>query len=292
MKASRHHQMISGFYLENPVPALPALLYCGEALCSPRHRLEPHAHSGFEFVYLTRGAAFWQVRGRTVQQRMGDLLVTPPREPHATAREPGREFHLFWFGLDLSRLGGAGRRLAALLATEPATLLSHCHEVEGLMRGLFVQAAATRPLRARVMRRYLEAFLALVEQRLRLTAAGAGPVAPAAGLYSAGVQRAVDFMQANLDRRLAVRDVVTTAGGGSFSRFCARFRREVGESPGSCHLRLRLDAARLALRQPEASITHVALRYGFSSSQHFSMAFHRLFGVTPRAWRAGHPVRH
>ncbi len=39
MRAERSHQLLSGFFLENPLPGLPALTHCGEALVSPRHRL-------------------------------------------------------------------------------------------------------------------------------------------------------------------------------------------------------------------------------------------------------------
>ncbi len=284
MKALRHHQMISGFFLEQPVAAIPAILHCGEALCSRRHQLRPHTHDGFEFVYISRGHAFWRVRGQSIQQRMGDFLVTYPREQHATAAEPGVEFYLLWIGLDLDRLGREGRRLAAALRAQDVTLLQHCHELEGVMRGIFAQAAAQRPLRDRVIRQYLGTFMRLLEQRLRLSAEAAGA---GAEVYSPATNRALDFMRDNLDRRTPVRELVKKAAAGSATRFCARFKREVGLAPGAHYLRLRLDAARQALRQPETSVTDVAMRYGFSSSQHFSTAFRRLFGVTPRAWQAG-----
>lgn len=286
MKALRHHQMISGYFLERPVAAIPAILHCGEALCSRRHELQPHMHDGFEFVYISRGHAFWRVRGQAIQQRMGDLLVTYPREQHATAREPGVEFHLLWIGLDLDRLGREGRRLAAALRARDVTLLQHCHEMEGVMRGIFTQAATPRPLRAGVIRQYLGTFMRLLEQQLQL----AGVTAAGAGVYSPATDRALEFMHANLDRRTPLRELAGRSTGGSFTRFCARFKREVGLAPGAHYLRLRLDAARQALRQPDATVTAVAMRYGFSSSQHFGTAFRRLFGVTPRAWRAGRPA--
>lgn len=283
MKALRHHQMISGFFLENPVAAIPAILHCGEALCSRRHQLRPHTHDGFEFVYISRGHAFWRVRGRAIQQRMGDFLVTYPREQHATAAEPGVEFYLLWIGLDLDRMSREGRRLAAALRARDVTLLQHCHEMEGVMRGIFTQAASERPLRDAVIRQYLATFMRLLEQRLRLT----GETAAGAGIYSPATDRALEFMRGNLDRRTPLRELVGKSTGGSYTRFCAKFKQEVGLAPAAHYLRLRLDAARQALRQPDASVTGVAMRYGFSSSQHFGTAFRRLFGVTPRAWQAG-----
>ncbi len=285
MKALRTHQILSGFFLENPVEALPAITHCGEALCSSHHQLTPHAHTGFEFVYISRGQAFWRIKDTLLHQRMGDLLITYPREVHDTDREPGVEFYLNWIGLDLDQLGREGRKLAALLRADRPHLLTHCHEMEAVLRGIYAQMVAARPLRDRVILQYLKTFLRLLEQRLSLSAT---PVAAlSVGPYSAATGRALAFLRENLDRRASVQELAAAATGGSVARFCARFRREVGVAPGAYHLRLRLDAARQALRQPESRVTHVAMRYGFSSSQHFSTAFLRAFGVTPRAWQTG-----
>jgi AraC family transcriptional regulator len=64
--------------------------------------------------------------------------------------------------------------------------------------------------------------------------------------------------------------------------FLRLFKKEVGITPADFHLRWRLEAARDELHQPGRSVTEVALRFGFSSSQHFSRAFHQAFGATPR----------
>ncbi|MFI5356202.1 MAG: AraC family transcriptional regulator [Opitutales bacterium] len=286
MRASRHHQIISGYFLDGPVEGLPALTHCGDAVCSARHRLQPHAHTGYEFVYLSRGQAFWKIGSAVLPQRMGDLLITYPRELHATGPEPGVEFHLLWIGVDLEKLGREGQRLAALLRRRRPYLLARCHELEALLRGVFAQAAADRPLRAELIALQLRTFAMAVEQRLRLLQQAPGPgVEP--GPYGYATNRALAFMRENLDRAAGLAEIAAAAGGGSVPRFAERFRREFGVSPGAQHLRLRLDAARQALSQPDARVTDVALRYGFSSSQHFSTAFRRWFGRTPRGWQRG-----
>jgi len=49
--------------------------------------------------------------------------------------------------------------------------------------------------------------------------------------------------------------------------------------------RLRIQAACEMLRQPEAPLAEVAGQLGFADQSHFSRVFHRLTGMTPRAWR-------
>ena len=92
-------------------------------------------------------------------------------------------------------------------------------------------------------------------------------------------------MKKHLDRRIPLREFAAAATASNLCRFCTQFHQEVGLAPSAYHLQLRLDAARSALQQPSMDITSIAMSYGFSSSQHFCMAFRRAFGVSPRSWK-------
>ena len=105
--------------------------------------------------------------------------------------------------------------------------------------------------------------------------------------YSYSIQKAIAYMEKNLDRRLPLSELAAVASLKQMSHFCTQFRREVGITPATHHLQLRLNAARNALRQPALDITRVAMQFGCSSSQHFSTAFQDAFGLSPRAWRKG-----
>ena len=52
---------------------------------------------------------------------------------------------------------------------------------------------------------------------------------------------------------------------------------------------VRFDAATKLLQDPEMSVTDVAHNLGYSDSSHFSRAFRRLAGVSPRAYRQRYP---
>ena len=283
MKVLREPQIISGFLYDRPVDDLPALTHCGEALCSRGHHLKPHAHPVFEFLYLARGRATWRAGGVVSAQGMGDLYIVYPGEKHGTGPVPNPENHHLWVGLQLEQLGPAARRLAAELRRTRLRSLSGCPEVEPVLRGLVAQVVANHPQRRQAIAAYLELFVTLVTQRLR--EGERRTPATTALPYSYAVQRAVAYMEQQLDRRLPLRDLAAMATARSVPHFCAQFRREVGVSPAAYHLRLRLAAARLTLRQPGFDVTKTAQQHGFSSSQHFSTLFRSAYGTTPREWR-------
>jgi AraC-like DNA-binding protein len=283
MKVLRDPQIISGFIYDAPVDELPELTHCGEALCCRGHHRKPHAHSGFEFLYLSRGRASWRADGEVTVQAMGDLYVAYPGEKHGTGPVPNPENHHLWVGLQLDELGPAANELARALRQSRLRLLAGCPEVEPVLRGLVAQVVAHHPHRLQTVKAYLELFVSLVTQRL-FTGDQHAPK-PSALPYSYAVQRAIAYMEQQLDRRLPLRDLAAMATARSVPHFCAQFRREVGVSPAAYHLQLRANAARQALRQPDFDVTKVAMQHGFSSSQHFSTVFRRAFGVTPRDWR-------
>ena len=284
MKIIRESTHISGFLYEQPVRELPALTHCGETLCARGHSIEPHSHEGFEFHYLSRGGYGWRIGRVAIDQQMGDIFVNYPNELHATSPRTYPESHFLWIGLYLTQLGPEGKRLAALLRRKKCRVLSGCHEVEPVLRGLVSQVISRRAHRSSATLAYLQTFIALIQQRA-LSDKSDSDSDIARFPYSHSVQKAVSYLERNLDRRLSLNELAAAATMRHVSHFCTQFHREVGVTPGAYHRRLRLLAARDVLKQADFTITTVALQFGFSSSQHFSVCFQNEFGTSPRRWQ-------
>ena len=104
-------------------------------------------------------------------------------------------------------------------------------------------------------------------------------------------QRMVEMLLAQLRRDLdmlshpwTVKELAQYCelGVTRFSHYC---RQLTNMTPMEFLTRYRLDAAVELLESDENSITDVAMRCGFGSSQYFATVFRRRYGVSPRMWR-------
>ena len=100
--------------------------------------------------------------------------------------------------------------------------------------------------------------------------------------YVARVNRAVDYVTANLDQPLRLEEVARAACFSPY-HFHRIFRSLMAEALASFVKRVRLErAVYLMSHRTGARLTDVALACGFASSSDFSRAFRAQYGMAPR----------
>ena len=98
------------------------------------------------------------------------------------------------------------------------------------------------------------------------------------------INRAIDYVVANLDQPLSLDDVAKAASFSPF-HFHRVFRSLLGETLHHFIKRVRLERALTMLsRYPKPSLTEVGLACGLGSSSQFSRSFRQRFGVPPSAF--------
>src|SRR4029078_886650 len=85
--------------------------------------------------------------------------------------------------------------------------------------------------------------------------------------------------------RVALRVVARTVRMSYFP-FSRAFKQSMGMTATTYIAERRIERAKRMLEETELPISEIALRSGFSSQSHFTTAFRRLAGATPKAFRA------
>jgi AraC family transcriptional regulator len=104
------------------------------------------------------------------------------------------------------------------------------------------------------------------------------------GLPRARLNRVIEYIEANLEREIALSALAEIAGM-SPHYFCELFKRSVRISPHQYVLRQRITRAQNLLVDPRVTVLEAAVRSGFSDQSHFTKIFRRIVGVTPTGYR-------
>jgi AraC-like DNA-binding protein len=231
-----------------------------------------------------------RVQGKTIQNGVappGTFHITEP-SAQATAlfRGPYDALHIYIPDRLMSECAAGLTDKAGLPG--PMSALVKDAVVESLARALL---DADGP-RGEFNGLYLDSIgVALVARLLHATSrSDKGDRPKIAELSRWRLKRAIDFIEAELDRSLTLAEIAA-ASGLSRMHFAAQFRAATGLRPHEFLLRRRVERAQELLAGSDKPIVDIALSVGFQTQSHFTTLFKRFVGHTPQAWRRGHATR-
>lgn len=98
------------------------------------------------------------------------------------------------------------------------------------------------------------------------------------------VQRSIDYIMENLSKDISVKDVADYV---CFSPeyFSKLFKKETGENVKNYILRIKVDAAKDLLKNPNIPVSMVASELGYSNFSHFTQMFKKHENMTPSEYR-------
>lgn len=125
-----------------------------------------------------------------------------------------------------------------------------------------------------------------IDPTLDLASDGCMPLnrGPRAPLCAARLQPVLRRFETELDRPLRVADMASAVGLSLF-HFSREFRRVAGVSPYAYIRRRRIARSALLLAGSKMPIEEIARIVGFKTHAHFSGAFLKTVGMTPRTYR-------
>lgn len=259
--------------------------------------LPSHRNSGLEIVFIERGHLRWEIEGKLYDIPPGSVFFTFPWERHGSVEEfePG---HL-WHFVVLAMKGAPPRR------TEfPPELYLSSDERGAILRAL--QSARCRHWMPGARIPWL--VLALIREFRGASNCGRGTVRrlaaqllaemaeelsrpiPALPFATSTVRRIRIFLE-ELERRPEedwTLDEMADRCKVGRSQLAEIVLSLTGDPPMTHLRRLRVQSARRLLRETPASVTDIALKSGFSTSQHFARIFLQFTGCTASAYRRRH----
>ncbi|MZQ82009.1 helix-turn-helix domain-containing protein [Paenibacillus sp. 5J-6] len=245
--------------------------------------LSYHKHDGYEFVLVERGKASWELDGKVYETKAGDVFHTCPGELHRggfNVIEPSR---FWWFIVtppqreDWLRLPWhESESFTSALQMLPRVRHLGLQAVQGF-RNLGDAINSSSPLRSTSIRQaILGLLLALVQPNERMVS------------LADDLTDQFDLLLRRIEDESEWRPDVEELAGivrVSPSHFFRTFQSYTGLPPMSYIERMRIKKACSLLAESTATITEIANRLGYASSQHFATVFKRIIGMTPVQWR-------
>lgn len=270
---------------------LPLVDFIGTVHSYSASRNTWHSHNSYELVFLLNGTNVYEFSGKALELSGGSFLIIPPRQRHrglynvrmpstvcGIAFNPQCHNALHLTPYTRTDLDWIAQRLNEGSATIHKMSAELRQIVWSIHQGLRKHAGdRTRPLALPKLR--LLACTAILEAA-RLSNE----------IFQSGSNRLVSsvlqYMDEHCTDSMQVDDFVRKSGY-SRARFFQIFRQSTGMTPNDYLLRLRIGKASKLLQQTTQSITEIAFKLGFSSSQYFCNVFRKYTNLTPRAFRAG-----
>jgi AraC family transcriptional regulator len=250
------------------------------------HTADRHQHlSHFVCLHLGEPAPFvWQSQGKTGNKMIGSgsiIVVSRGTEDSVSFPKPVKRILLNLEPKLLQQVSpdnDTGRDVELIEQWGVAD-----PQIEYVLRALEADLEASVP----AGRLFGESLLCAIAAHLQRSY-GVFPPRDAKlgnGIPRARLDRVIEYIEANLDREIALSALAETAGM-SAHYFAELFKRSVHVSPHQYVLRRRIARARNLLNDPKITIFEAAVRSGFSDQSHFTKIFRRIVGVTPAAYRA------
>jgi AraC family transcriptional regulator len=106
------------------------------------------------------------------------------------------------------------------------------------------------------------------------------------GLSTLKLNRALDYIHANLLNENLSLDAIATHLSMSQYYFCTLFKKSMGISPWQYVIQQRVERAKDLLKVSDLSILEVALLCGFANQTHLNKHFRKLIGITPKQYQS------
>ena len=234
---------------------------------------ERHAHRSYELHYVVAGRGFFELEGRRLTVRPGDLFYTRPGTVHRMVVPEGEYLlqYVAFLALDVERDGAMADDLSTLFGEGQVRRLGD------RFHSLFAQMSRQTLSNDSRQQRAASARMAGFLYDLMIDTPMSKGSHPA-------VDRALEFMRSHLDVPYDLDELVAELTLDK-SYFIRLFKKTIGVPPMKYAMNLKMSVASDLLRTTSEPLAAVAARVGFHDEYHFAKRFKQWSGTAPGTYR-------
>jgi AraC family transcriptional regulator, arabinose operon regulatory protein len=239
------------------------------------HRMARQRPDDYLVIYCISGAAMVTIGANHYRVGAGELVLLPAAIPHSYAADEQDPWSIYWVHLNGDDLPRWFTRLDARHGTVRHLGL-HDRLVMDFRSLLSLSSAGyslAMGLHATSLSRSLLSYAWLLLQRQQHDSA------------EMDVGALHLFMQQHIHQRLTLEQLSAAASAPSRYQFIRQYKALTGQTPIQAFLHMKVSRACYLLEISDASVTDIAVEFGFDDAYYFSRLFKKVVGLSPAKYR-------
>lgn len=251
--------------------------------------LEEHVHpTSIEISYFIKGDQVYTVESKPFTIRSNELFVTFPGESHGSGKYQKDKSILYYMQIDtkLFEIIGTEAKEGESLLKKILQIEKRCFKpskrVPILLDKILVEGQNPTAFSKIMIRNYISELIIEVikgEEKNNNNETLIG-----------SKWEVIEYIEHHIEENINIRDLASLMKI-SEGRFKILFKERVGIPPKEYILRQKIKVAKELLRNTDVSVTQIAYKLGFSSSQYFTTVFKRFNIDSPKVYRLNSKIK-
>jgi len=256
-----------------------------------------HMQEFFEINIITRGSGRLYIEDGSVDTRVGDVFVIPPKVSHGFEGGNGFDvFHVLISDKFLNKNMTELQTLPSFFTLFNAEPIMRGNAKSGLHLRLNdsqfqdLNAILTQTLKYRNQKDPFHCFarsgivMMLISFLCKVYTGNTDASAKMSGESDQAFMRVISYIHEHYSEKISIETLAAIAYL-SRSTFIRRFNKICKMSPSDYIIKCRLEAAEYMLMNTSCTLVEIAFKCGFYDASHFSHTFKKIYGVYPIEYR-------